>query len=308
MTDILKQLHPASWRGIQFPVAARDFGFQQDHEDHRFIFRDEKLIESLGQENPTYRYTIPFREDIAKGPWKNLFVAVYPEFLAACLDRTNGILDDPVHGPVQCKVTSLQETVDVNRRDGVDVEVTFLTSPDEDFSRQELGTEIGTLQGAQGLSDYLSREATKLDPATQKAIADLNKGSENGKLNPLDAATSALNQIEVAGNKVQASFGDVAFRAQKLDDSLARVRNPDTQPIRVAARQLQLTAIDLVRVAVGQKEAKNKTVRIYLVPAPIGKLALAGKLHTSVQELMRMNPDIARSPIVQPGTQVAYFT
>lgn len=307
MTDILVQLHDASWRGISFPVMNRDFGFQQAHEEHRFIFRDEQLIESLGSQNPTYRYSIPFREDIVKGPFKNLFTSVYPDFLQACLDRTNGLLDDPFHGPVQCKVVSLAEHADVDRRDGIDVDVEWITSPDEDFDRQELGTLISTLQGAQHTQDYLSKQAAELDPETKQKIADFNKGSENGKLNPLDVATGALNQVEVAGNKVQASFGDVALRAEKLDDSLRRVGNPDLHPTRMAARRLQLSAIDLGRAVALQPQARGRRIAIYQVPASIGKLALAGKLHNSVQDLLKLNPSIARGTTVSGGTQVAYF-
>lgn len=308
MTDILAQLHDASWRGIAFPVMNRDFGFQQSHEEHRFIFRDEQLIESLGSQNPTYRYSIPFREDIVKGPFKNLFVSVYPDFLQACLDRTNGILDDPFHGPVQAKVVSLAEHADVDRRDGIDVDVEWITSPDEDFDRQELGTLISTLQGAHHTQDYLDQQAAQLDAATKQKIADFNKGSENGKLNPLDVATGAFNQVEVAGNKYQASLGDVAFRAEKLDDSLRRLQRPDLHPTRMAARRLQLAAIDLARAQALQPQARGRRIAIYQTPASIGKLALAGKLHNSIQDLIKLNPGLARGTTVDGGTQVAYYS
>lgn len=308
MTDILAQLHDASWRGIAFPFTGqRDFGFQQDQEQHRFIFRDEKLIESLGAENPTYRYTIPFREDMFRGQWVNLYTKVYPQFLEACLDRSNGILDDSAHGPIQCKVASFQETLDVGKKDGVDVQVTFIVSPDEDFDRQEIGTLIGTVQGAQNLQNYFDRQALALDEDTKRRLRELNKGSTNGKVNPLDAATSAMNQIEVAGNKVQASFGDVAYRFQKFDDAFARLRDPTLQPMRTSARMLALTAMDLQRVALRGTAERNRKIAVYSVPSAIGKMALAGQLGMSVQDLIRMNPSIARSPSVQQGTQVAYF-
>ena len=99
MTDILKSLQRASWREIEFPVMqVRDFGFQHDQAQHRYLFLDAQLIESLGRKNPTYKYIIPFREDIAKGPWANLFTQVYPDFLDACQDSSRGVLVDPAHG------------------------------------------------------------------------------------------------------------------------------------------------------------------------------------------------------------------
>jgi prophage DNA circulation protein len=307
MTDILARLHECSWRGIEFPVTRREFGFSQDQEAHRFIFRDEQLIESLGLTNPTYRYTIPFREDIARGPWKNLFVDVYPKFLDACTDRTKGILDDAVHGPVQCKVASLQETADPNRRDGVDVEVNFITAPDEDFSRTELGTQLSSVQGAQGLQGALDAQTAELDDATKKQLADLNKDASVGRVNPLDFATGALNQVEVLGNQIAAGFGDVVFRMQRLDDSLARLRRPDLAPMRSVARALAMQATDLQQTALTGNASRNRVVRIYEVPAPIGKMALASALGSSIGDLLKLNPNIARATVVPTGTQVAYF-
>jgi hypothetical protein len=307
MTDVLRQLNDAAWRGIQFPISAWDFGFSQDNEKHRFIFRDEELIESLGTTNPTYRYTIPFREDIVRGPFVNLFTKVWPQFLTACLDRTQGLLDDPFNGPVQVKVASLQATGDPDKRDGIDVQCDFITSPDEDFDRKDLGSNLSTIEGARGMQGFLDREAGKLDDATKKTIAALNKDSGFGRLNPFDAATGAINQIEAGGNKISAAFGDVAFRAGKLDDALRRNANPRTAPLRSNARSMQLTALDLQKQTLTGNAARSRTIRLYTVLAAIGKLALASKLGMGVRDLIRLNPSIARMPLVPAGTQVTYF-
>jgi prophage DNA circulation protein len=309
MTDVLGRLTEAAWRGIEFPIAHREFGFSQDTEAHRFIFRDEQLIESLGLTNPTYRYNIPFREDLARGSWKNLFVDVYPKFLEACIDRTKGILLDPIHGPVQVKVTSLQEIADPGRRDGVDVEVNFISAPDEDFQRVELGTTLSTIEGAEGLQHALDTNlsSSDLDDDTKKQLAELNKDASPARLNPLQFATGAVNQVEAAGNKIAAQFGQVANQAQALDDGVRRVARPDLQPIRSNARQLQLAALDLARTPVGGNSQRGKAVRIYNVPNDTGTLSLASKLHMSVQEFIKLNPLIGRSPTVATGTAVFYF-
>jgi hypothetical protein len=308
MTDILSQLNDASFRGIVYPITAWDLGFTQDDEKHRFIFKDEQLIESLGTTNPTYRHSIPFREDIIRGPFKNLFTKVWPQFREACMDRTKGILDDPFDGPVQVKVTSLQATGDPNKRDGIDVQVDYIIAPDEDFDRKDLGANLATVQGAVGMQGFLDRETGKLDQATKDALAKLNKDAEFGKLNPLDALTGAVNQVEAAGNKISATAGDLAFRAGKLDDALRRNADPRTSPLRANARATQLAFLDIQRNSVvlgaGKKERK---VRIFTVLASIGKMALASKLHMSVQDLIRLNPSVAQLPIVTPGTMIAYF-
>lgn len=308
MTDVLRQLQRASWRGIEFPVmGTRDFGFVHDQENHKFIFRDSELIESLGRQNPTFRYSIPFREDIARNPWKNLFTQVYPKFLDACLDRSNGDLVDPVHGVVQCKCVSFRELLDVTKRDGTDVEVEFIRSPEVGEFESEAAENLSTIESATALQGALDRDATQLSDETRAALAEYNKGSEMGRVNPLDFATGVLNQVEAAGNKIDAAFGDVIFRAEKLDAALANARDPKTQPMRSNARRLELVARDLQSTAIRGEQSKSRSVGIYTVPQDIGKIALAGRLRNSVQDLIRLNPTIARSATVKQGTQIAYF-
>ena len=132
MTDILARLPKASWRGIVFPCSGREYGFRQEFARHRYVFRDDELIDSIGRENPGYTFQIPAREDLAKGPYANWFTVFYPRFLNACLDRTVGDLMDPVHGRRKCKCASLRETLDVGKRDGVDIMVEFVYAPDEE--------------------------------------------------------------------------------------------------------------------------------------------------------------------------------
>lgn len=307
MTDILQSLNDPSWRGIKYPITEWDFGFSQDSEKHRYLFRDEELIESLGTTSPTYRHSIPFREDIVRGPFENLFTRVWPQFRAACLDRTKGILDDPFDGPVQVKVATLQATGDPDRRDGIDVTVEYIIAPDEDFDRQDVGSEISNLTAIRGLKDFFSRPALTTSQATKDALAAFNKDSGTGRLNPLDAATGAINQVEAAGNKIAASFGDVAFRAGKLDDAIRRNADPKDSPLRANARAMQLAALDLQKRALGGSFARNRKVRVYTTLSPIGKVALAAKLGMSVADLIKLNPSIARMPQVSTGTQVAYF-
>lgn len=310
MTDVLEQLDHLTWRGISLPITSRSFGFQHEQEKNRFLFRDEQLIESIGRENPTYRYTIPFREDIAKGPWVHLFTQVYPLFLTACLDRTDGDLGDPVHGLRQCKCVSLEETVDVNKRDGVDVDAVFVVSPDEDTIEDpsELAIDLSTIQGAVAAQGFFDKQAGTVDPATRELMNELNRGSEFAKVDPLTAATGVLNQVELIGNKFDATLADVAFKVQRADDALGRVANPKQHPVRRAARNLELAARTVRALPLpGLSGSKSRRVRVYQVQFDMGLMALAGKLHNTTAELIRLNPQIAKNSTVRTGQQVNYL-
>lgn len=294
-TDILVQLQRASWRGIEFPVMSRDYGFQQEQSETKFIFIDKALISSLGLKNPTWRYTIPFREDIAKGPWRNLFVSVYPKFLKACEDRTRAELIDPIHGFKPAKCVSLREVLSPQRRDGIDVEVEFIEAPPE---KPETAVRVPkTLQGAVGM-------AGQLDKALKKVNKQFQKPPPEPKNSPLDALTSVTDQVAVGIGKVTATFQDAAFRVEKSVASLERLKSASVAPTILAAKRLEFAILDL--------EAKNDPTGT----KPLGRLtttvdysvaALAMKLGMSVQDLVRLNPFLARLRVAKAGTELRVF-
>jgi prophage DNA circulation protein len=293
VTDILKQLIRGSWREIEYPISGREYGFAQEQARHRFIFRDNQLIESLGRESPTYRYTIPFREDIAKGPYENLFTRVYPDFLDACLDRTRGVLTDPVHGSLPAKCVSLREILDVNKRDGIDVEVEFIKAPQESDFAENLGTQLRTLEGAKGAAGLFDQELQKID--WKQELPPENT------INPLDFASSVGNQIEVAGGQVSAQLADMAFRLEKSVATIDRLRNPNLAPTRQRARRLQGAILALEdRVDI----TGTKPLRKVEVSANMTISALAAKVNMTVEQLLKLNPHLRRGPLVKAGTEI----
>jgi hypothetical protein len=297
MTDILGQLQRASWRQIEFPVMhVRDFGFEHEQSLKKFLFLDAQIVESLGRKNPTYKYIIPFREDIAKGPWKNLFTSVYPDFLDACQDRTRGVLVDPAHGALPAKCVSLRETLDVGRRDGVDVEVQFIRAPTEDDIVEDLGTQIRTLEGARD-------SAGAFDAAIAK-IPSLQKAPPAPTINALDTISSIANQVEVSADQVTAAFADSAFRLEKTTASLKALGDPTVQPLLQQAARLKNALLNL---NARSSATPHRPVRELTATSNQTVSAIAKKTGMSVKDLVALNPWMARSPLVASGRKVRVF-
>lgn len=294
--DVFRQLQTASWRDVEFPVSGSEFGFAQDFAQHRYLFRDQQLVESLGRQNPTYRYSVPMREGILRGPFKNLFVATYPELLEACLDRSPGVLVDPFHGARRCKCASLREVRDVGKRDGVDVELEFVVAPEDTDVVEDLGTQIATLEGARGLAGILDDELKKVDFQQEPP--------PEPTLDPFSFVSSIGDQLSVAGNKVSARMHSVAFRAEKAAASIDRLRKPELARHREAALRLQAAALDLERSAsvTGARPLRAITVRANMTLA-----ALASLHGMTVEQLIKHNPILARTPLVRAGTEVRVF-
>jgi prophage DNA circulation protein len=297
MTDILKQLQRASWRQIEFPVmGTRDFGFQHEQAEHRYLFINAQLVESIGRKNPTYKFVIPFREDIAVGPWVNLYTRVYPDFLDACQDPSRGVLVDPAHGALPAKCVSLREMMSVEKRDGVDVEAEFIRAPNENDIVEDLGTQIRTLEGARGMAGALDREIAKI-PFRQQAPPEPT-------INPLDAVSAVANQAEVAVTKITSAFADAAFRVEKASASLESLHDAIVQPaIQQSAR--------LRDALIGFEERTDPTgtrpLRKITTASDMTVSALARKLSMLLNDLVRLNPWLARTPFVQAGSDIRVF-
>lgn len=293
MTDILKQLQRPSWRELEFPISGREYGFAQEQAKHRYIFRDNQLIESLGRENPTYRYTIPFREDITVGGWEHLFIGVYPDFLAACQDRSRGVLTDPLHGSLPGKCVSLRELLDVNKRDGIDVEAEFIHAPTETDFSSNLGTVIRTLQG---YASYARRFDNEL-----AAIPWRQELPPEPVMNPLDAISAVGGQLLLVQGKVDGALADSAFRLEKSVQTLDRLQNPNFASTRTQARRLQGAAIDLEQrtdITGARPLARIQTAEDITVAA------LARKVGLSLEQLLSLNRWMSKSPMVKANSQV----
>lgn len=299
MTNVLKQLQRPSWREIEFPVSHRDYGFRQAQASHRFIFVDNQLIESLGRDSPTYRYTIPFREDVTGGGWTNLFTVVYPDFLAACQDRSRGVLTDPLHGSLPAKCVSLAEILDINRTDGIEVEAEFIHAPTETDFVNNLGTVIRTLEGAKAYAMRFDAQVAAVDFPIREA--------PEPTVNPLDLPATLSSQADVASNRVTAAFGDSALRAERAAASIDRLRNPSLAPQAQQARRLQesLLALEDRIDPTGARPLRKVTTTSGRTVS-----ALARLLNIPLRELLRLNPALSRpenTPFVKAGIQVRVF-
>ncbi len=302
MTDVLKQLRPASFRGIGFPASGvRDYGFSQDQAQHRFIFRDEQLIESLGRQNPTYRFTIPFREDIAIGPWRNLFTEVYPKFLAACQDRSAGILVDPIHGSVRVKCASFSEVLDATKRDGVDVSVDFVFSPEsaDDVSSQ-FQFVASSIQGAVEQANRFDSDALTLSPEARATIAALQRESPTARTDIFTAVRSVSDQVNASRNKVSAQLQDAAYKMERTRESLDEARNPQVAPLRRDAARLELAAKKLDESV----RRPPRPFRRFVNTERMGRMAFATRYQMSVDDLLTFNPELADIFIIPAGYTV----
>ncbi len=296
MTDALASLPRLSFRGIVVPVTGgRDAGFSHEDVAHKFIYRDNEFLEALGARGWTFSYTIPMRQDIARGPYSNLYTEVLPRFIAACRDTEPGELVDPelspIYGSFRVKPTSLTSQLDVNKRDGTDIRVEFVHAPEFD----DLDSDV---DGAQSIAD-LATQAGLLDG--EVLVVDWEQEvPPEPSLDPLTAIDSIGRQLDRNVNKVSAKFDDAAFRLEKIEKTFDRLENPQTWGVRRSTRRLRSAVIR------SKQRADDPLKRIVTVAQRFNTTATAIALEhgMTLQELLRLNPGIAATPIVLAGTTI----
>jgi hypothetical protein len=297
MTDVLSKLPRLSWRGGEYPLVTRSVNFAHEQAEHQFQFHDGQIIERTGAKNWTFSYTIPFRQDIAKGPYKNLFSEGYLAFVLACRDRTPDELIDPVLGTFRAVCTSFTEDMDVNKRDGTDVRVEFLHSPEIDDPA------IGQLQGGLLGVSGIAGDAAELDQQLKVTPWTAQVPSPEPTTDPLSAISGFGQQIVNQGNKASAALDNIAYKAELVEQSADRLEDPNSFQLKRSSRRVQASALRL------KDRIENPERRILRVTLAYGKSLsqVASDAGMTVEQLITLNPSIAGRPIIPGGTTLGVF-
>lgn len=290
MSDVLRLLPPFEWRGQIYPVTERDFDFRQENAPSSIQYRDGQFFESTGAQSPTFRYTIPMRQDIAIGTYKNLFTEALPILFAAMRDRTVGLLIDPIRGPFKCRPQVYGESLNLQMRDGIDVRVEMVHSPDlvdeDEFHRPV---------SAQGLAS----DAGVLDEEIQQ-VDWKQEASPEPSADALDAINGVGAQLDANVGKFNAGLNAYAFKMEKIETTAKRLENPDGWQIARSARRNRAAALALT------KRASDPQKRVVPVLTKYSKTisGVAAEEGMTIQELLRLNPGLATLGTVPPGTVV----
>lgn len=289
MPDVLKLLPPFEWRGNKYPVTARTVTFNHEAVDHILQYRDFEVIEQTGARGLTFSYSIPMREDIAKGPYKNLFTEGLPVLFRDCLDRTPGALIDQIHGSFTCVPRTYNEDADPNKRDGVDLKIEFRKQTDVTEDEQ---IQPPTLQD-------VTSEAGALDAEVKLANWHQEPPPE-GTTDILSAINTVLFQGQRAIDKISGSMNDLAFRCEKIENTVDKLTDPKNWPLRRDARRLRDAALRIAHI--GETPGQKRAPVVTTIAMPIS--ALAASVGMSVDQLLALNPQLSTRPIVPAGTTV----
>lgn len=293
MADYLSLLPPLLWRGLNYPVSARSVSFTHDGVRHKFQYRDGEMVEQTGAQALTFSYTIPMRDGIARGPYRDLVTKGLPLLFADCQNRARGPLQDPFYGTFDCVPTSYRDDTDVNKRDGTDIQVEFVRTLEtgEADTLPDFPTVSGLISEAGALDKELSKTSFK-----QEASAD-------GSNDILTQLTGIGAQIQQQGQGVSARLQGLADKMKRLDEQIDSTEDPSKWGLQQSARNVREAALRL------KAKGDNPGQRILTVTKNSARTIteVCADSLMSLPDFLRLNPDLVRSPLIPPGTPIRVF-
>lgn len=293
--DKFKELPHLTWRGITLPIAERGHRFAHEGTDHQIIYRNGVAVEMTGAGARVFSYTLPMRDGITKGPYKFAFTSTLRKlWLAYHDDKSPGVLSDPIYGDIVCVPQEWDETTDVSKRDGVDVRVSF----------KEHIPVNGTAKKAAPSLDSLSGKAKRLDDAVKKTKWPVQQPPPKATASPLAIASGIIQQGNFAVSRSKAQVHEVAMRMGEVEDAAAEAEKNGAPGMGVIRRDARNARLDATKVAnAPPRDAFSEVVQV-VSTAPRDLFETAKALGLSVQDLIYLNPGLARNPKVEPGTRI----
>ena len=291
---------PAIFRGVPFAITGGwTFGFDQGHAAHLYPDRDGGFIESTGRNPSHFQFTAGFRQGIGGEGTDILFPTRWLKFVAACADRTTGTLQHPVLGNLKVKCVKQQSVFDVQRRDGVDVEVEFVETTDAEDELSKL------LAGASPMATAISA-AGDLDAA----VADISPPPtrpdfvDPSAQEMLKGLSGTLNQFKRGIGNISTAIDSNLGALDEFAQNIAKSK--DDPGIAKALRALN-RCFDAV-VQVGQtatSSGKQITQAVVANDATID--AVAAFFAMGQDDFARLNPRACLTVKIPKGTRVFVF-
>jgi prophage DNA circulation protein len=293
--DVLATTQLASWRGISFECGPISWAFDQQHAVHTYPDRDAGFIESTGRNPATFTFTALFRRGIVgEGGGRDAFPNNLFRFQSACADRSAGPLVHPILGTLTVKCQRIDVQVDPARRDGVDVNVTFIEATDREDELAALLAQVSPLGSCYDA-------ARSFDSATVGPVPpDLPVSLRPSLLDSIKQLNGLLLQVQFGVGNILNKIDGMASAVNDLADTISSLNEPRNV---TALNALERLFASLVRLS---EEVRRQTrpIRPVTLPRDMTAPDISALFSTPLGDLFRLNPLLAGADVVSTGTQI----
>lgn len=298
--DVLSTTSPAKWRDVEFACGPISWGFEQQHAVHTYPDRDAGYVESTGRNPATFTFTAIFRRGIVGVTGgRQAFPDNFFAFQAACADRTVGTLVHPILGSIKVKCQSCRAQIDPARRDGADVEVSFIEATD----REDELSALLAQQSALGSAYDAARSFDDAYGGLQPEPPELPTSLKPNLLDSLKALSGSIAQTRLSIGNAIAKIDGMASAVSDLTDEIVDLDNPANYPAIEALEKLFSSLLKL-----GKEVARRaRPVRPVILGRPMSVAEAAATYNTPVADLCRLNPTVATREVIPVSSQLFVF-
>lgn len=302
LPSVFELLLEMKWKGVSFPTSHLAIDLEHDLVEHKWPDRDGAHVEATGRSPLVFSATIPFRNGIAPGKtekWGILYPTGFRDFLTKAADRTVGDLQHPELGVIKCKLKSARVTYDPNKRDGADVDATWIESTETPEDLQKVLASSSPVGATLQFALDLDQQLLQLNPPlpTPPGPPEPSFGDA------IRSIQGAFDQTSLLSRQIAGQIDHVAYRLSSLSDSVAAAKNVLFWPVTQSVEHMRASLNDLK----SQLLVQNKQVSIYVVPAETTLANIAAFLGVRIDDIVKLNPLLVSSARVAARSTVRYY-
>ncbi len=286
--DLIGLLPSLSWRGISAPTSATPYDGSHSQTVRKYPYIDGYGHDHTGRDSYRFQAKLYFLDSLEDG----LYPDVWVEFRAALEDGSSGVLVHPDLGEVQCRVISWHVDLNAQARAGVVVDVVWEETVDDlDSKVVYLGPDITPPTAAEAADAAMS--SLGISYPTGESTSSLSElvGQVTGAIASAQMTVDGFENrcIGMIGGLYDAAVALQDHGAIPLLDSLTTLYSSLSVYAQKVAARLPLPVETLLQSADTTLEA------------------FAASTGNTVNEIMGLNLDALRSPVVKAGTSLKYY-
>ena len=327
MAGEFADLLPFTWRGLHLPLTNISLSLAHDLVEHKYWGVDGARVEATGVAPIRISATIPVVNSINPGKnekWKA--GALYPDllrnFIIEFSKKTTGYVQHPEFGEIACKPEKMDFELSGEKQDCTEIKASWVETLDDALAHKLKIPERPNIELAASDLNASMQDLKALAPGLPKFQDDLE--SLCRKLRAfVDLPTIFSYRVVGLANRIfyQAHLFEVAIeRAAKTPhqyaDTYSDLANTLQRPFRgtkskapVWAARNAVQKIKESALIVRKAALSNNVLGLYTVPS---QTTVAGVIQalppgTSVMDVLKLNDNLARGPVVAKGTIVRYL-
>lgn len=300
--DIFKQLRPFQWGDASFPVTEMKITLAHDLAEHKYWGQDGAKVEATGRQPLQFEATIPFHNGIFPGKgeaWdpRPLYPNGYRTFLLRMSERATNTLQHPELGPIKCKAKSCTTVWSGATQGGVTVQASWVETIDDALEFDI--PEITGVEAAGDLDNLLEDEGY----ARLKALVPQLPTFTPDFAATMRGITGKIDKVSLLQKRVAGKIDNVAHQMEQFTDSIESSRKAITWPLGQSTNRLASALVRLKEELV----ASGKTLILVTVTTPMTLARLCAGQKKAVDDILRLNPHLARTVVIPVGTVVKSF-